>query len=119
MATPSMLPENPLLTQIRQQARQQMQPDTPPPALMPPPGMDTGAPPIMGTPQPTVKAPRGTIQGEQAERNRLISSPPGSGQVYSKITNSGFGQNHPLAGKLRYVAPTFLSAGAGDFPVPS
>ncbi len=91
---------NPLLEQLRQQARQSMQPDTPPPALMPPPGMDTGAPPIQGTPQPTVKAPRGTITGEQAERNRLVGSPAGSGQVYGKITGSDFGQNHPIAGKL-------------------
>lgn len=97
MATPSMLPENPLLTQLRQQRA--AVPDTPPPALMPPPGMD-GPPPIMQSPQPNVQAPRGTVQGEQAERNRLIGSPAGSGQLYSKITNSGFGQNHPLAGKL-------------------
>lgn len=93
-------PENPLLTQIRQQARQQMQPDTPPPALMPPPGMDTGAPPIMGTPQPTVKAPRGTLTGEQDKRNELIQKPPALTQAYNKITNSEFGQNHPVAGKL-------------------
>ncbi len=91
---------NPLLEQLRQQARQSMQPDTPPPALMPPPGMDSGAPPIMQSQQPTVKAPRGTVPGEQAERNRLISSPAGSGQVYGKITGSDFGQNHPTAGKL-------------------
>ncbi len=93
-------PENPLLTQIRAQARQALQPDTPPPALMPPPGMDTGAPPIQGTSQPNVQAPRGTIQGEQAERNRLVGSPSGANQVYGKITHSGFGQNHPLAGKI-------------------
>ena len=45
-------PDNPLLTQIRQQRA--MQPDTPPPSLLPPPGMDQGAPPIMQTPQPNV-----------------------------------------------------------------
>ena len=91
-------PDNPLLTQIRQQRA--MQPDTPPPSLLPPPGMDQGAPPIMQTPQPNVKAPRGSLQGEQDERNRLVASKPGANQVYGDITNSGFGQNHPLAGKL-------------------
>src|ERR1700687_4910054 len=100
MATPSMLPENPLLAQIRQQARQATQPDAPPPALMPPPGMQQGAPPIQSTPEPTVKAPRGSLQGKQDERNRLVGSKPGLSQVYDKITGSGFGQNHPLAGKL-------------------
>ena len=114
MATPSMLPENPLLTQIRQQARQAAQPDTPPPALMPPPGMDSGAPPIMQTQQPNVQAPRGTLQGEQSERNRLVGSKPGAGQVYNRITDSSFGQNHPIAGKLFGGAAQGL-ASVGDF----
>ena len=93
-------PTNPLLDQIRLQARQQaQQPDTPPPALLPPPGAE-GPAPMIQTPQPNVQAPRGTLQGEQAERNRLVKSGPGANQVYGDITNSSFGQNHPLAGKL-------------------
>ncbi len=102
-------PENPLLTQIRQQARQALQPDTPPPSLMPPPGMDQGAPPIMQSQQPNVTdrhfnlanaSPRGSLLGEQQKRSQEVASGSGAGQVYGNITNSHFGQNHPLAGKL-------------------
>ncbi len=102
-------PENPLLTQLRQQMRQPPQPDTPPPALMPPPGMESGAPPIMQSQQPNVTdrhfnlanaAPRGSLLGEQQKRSQEVASGSGAGQVYGNITNSHFGQNHPLAGKL-------------------
>jgi hypothetical protein len=111
MATSPPISENPLLAQIRQQARQQAQtPDTPPPSLMPPPGMDTGAPPIMPqAQQPNVQAPRGTLTGEKNEQARLVGSKPGMSQVYDKITGSDFGQNHPLAGKLLGGAAQGLS----------
>ena len=73
-------PDNPLLTQIRQQ-RAMQQPDVPPPSLLPPPGMDTGAPPIMQTPQPNVvdrhfnqanAAPQSTLLGSSQKRNRQV-----------------------------------------------
>ena len=111
MATTPAISENPLLAQIRQQARQQAQaPDTPPPSLMPPPGMDSAAPPIMPqSQQPNVQAPRGTLTGEKNEQARLVGSKPGMSQVYDKITGSDFGQNHPLAGKLLGGAAQGLS----------
>jgi hypothetical protein len=49
---------------------------------------------------PTVQAPRGTIQGDTTERGRLLSSAPGVDQIASRIEGTGFGQNHPLLGKI-------------------
>jgi len=45
-------------------------------------------------------APRGTIEGDEAERTRLMTTGPGEAQIYGKITGSKFGQAHPLAGKI-------------------
>jgi hypothetical protein len=55
----------------------------------------------IGAPHPQqVMAPRGTIQGDQAKRTEDITKGAGVDQIYGKITNSGFGQNHPIAGKI-------------------
>ena len=43
---------------------------------------------------------RGTLEGDKAERARLLASKPGESQIYSKVTGSQFGQNHPIMGKI-------------------
>lgn len=43
---------------------------------------------------------QGTILGDTAERGRLLDEGPPVDNIYHNITNSGFGQNHPFAGKL-------------------
>ena len=76
-------------------------------------GSDPGPPPAMSAPtagpMPSLAAPtspsvsppiRGTEQGDQLERSRLLSTGPGIGQIHSKIENSSFGQNHPTLGKI-------------------
>lgn len=76
-------------------------------ALQPPPpmqqqmpqGTDLGIPPPQ-QPAPKINAPRGTLQGDQAERSRLEMAGPVSSQVYKRITDSNFGQNHPTLGKI-------------------
>lgn len=57
--------------------------------------------PQLGAPtMPNVVAPRGTVQGDMNERGRLLDTGAGEDQIYSKIANSNFGQNHPIIGKL-------------------
>lgn len=59
--------------------------------------------PQMGqSPQPNVTLgpqPRGTLAGDQQAVQKL-AKPAALETVYSKIANSGFGQNHPIAGKV-------------------
>ena len=50
--------------------------------------------------QPAVKGPRGTLDADKAERTRMLSTGAGEDQIYGKVTNSGFGQAHPLLGKI-------------------
>lgn len=50
--------------------------------------------------QPSIKAPRGTIQGDQAERTRMLNTGAGVDQIYGKIANSDFGQHHQILGKI-------------------
>ena len=76
----------------------------------------------MGSPQPLISMPSSTPQlvtgpkagqailsnGEQpspmqshaVERNRLLAEPAGVDQIASRIQGTGFGQEHPLAGRL-------------------
>lgn len=57
--------------------------------------------PSMGTPaMPNVTAPRGTVQGDENEQGRLLSSGSGISQIAGKVENTGFGQKHPFLGKL-------------------
>jgi hypothetical protein len=44
--------------------------------------------------------PRGTIAGDTAERSRMLSTGPGEDQIYSKVTGSHFGQQHPVISKI-------------------
>ena len=61
---------------------------------------DQGNSPNLAITPPTVKGPRGTLDADKAERSRLISTGPGESQIYGKVTNSNFGQAHPLIGKI-------------------
>ena len=54
----------------------------------------------IGTQQPAIKAPRGTIQGDQEERTRMLNTGAGEDQIYGKVTGSKLGQAHPLLGKI-------------------
>jgi hypothetical protein len=88
-----------------------------PPPMMKPPSTIPSVPPIgadkttagpsgpaMPTlPAPTapsIAAPRGTVQGDEAEQGRLLRTGSGISQIHSKIENSDFGQAHPVLGKL-------------------
>lgn len=66
-------------------------------------------------PQPTVQAPRGTVEGDQARRTELLSHPAALENVYHDISHSDFGQNHPVLGKilggLAQVPATALDVG--------
>lgn len=46
------------------------------------------------------KPARGTLEGDKAERSRMLQTGAGEDQIYGKVTNSSFGQNHPLLGKI-------------------
>lgn len=46
------------------------------------------------------KPARGTLDGDKAERSRMLQTGAGEDQIYGKVTNSSFGQNHPLLGKI-------------------
>ena len=74
-----------------------------PQMTMPMPGGAPSVPPIGSTPQtphPTIQAPRGTVEGDEAHRTELMSKPAGLESVYGKIAHSDFGENHPIAGKI-------------------
>ena len=64
--------------------------------------MSTGAMPNF--PQniaPAIAKPvRGTLGGDEAERQRLMSQGSGISQIHNKIEDSKFGQNHPTLGKI-------------------
>ena len=72
-----LMPPNPAIAA----ARQQMQPDAgPPPAmLLPPDKMPTV--PSLGAPHPAVKAPLGTVTGDENERSRLMATGSGISQI--------------------------------------
>jgi hypothetical protein len=74
------------------------------PAMPPDLGISTGQ---------AVKAPRGTVQGDEAERTRLMSTGSGISQIPDKIENSQFGQAHPTLGKIAGYGLAGL-AGLGD-----
>lgn len=68
-----------------------------------PPGnitMPSAAPSLAPVSQPSVQAPRGTIEGDTNERGRLLSTGSGISQIGSKIENSRLGEAHPFLGKL-------------------
>lgn len=85
-------------------ARQQGQPIQPPPA---PTGMQAPSqiqqPAQIGAPPPRVSLapqPKGTLMGDQQALQQEANKKPALESVYSGITNSGFGQNHPVLGKV-------------------
>lgn len=51
-------------------------------------------------PDLSIQSPRGTVEGDQAERTRELTTGSGISQISKKIQNSQFGQNHPLASKI-------------------
>ena len=53
--------------------------------------------------QPSVKAPRGTVEGDQNYRGQLLDQGSGISRIHSGIENSQFGQNHPVLGKIAGV----------------
>lgn len=84
-------------------------PGAPKPDMGPPPTPANIAPPTasaspegMGTPPPVapIQAPRGSVTGDTNELGRVVGSGSGISQIHSKIENSGFGQAHPLLGKV-------------------
>jgi hypothetical protein len=64
-------------------------PSAKPPVVFGPFGQETG--PV---------AARGTREGDQQERERLLNSGSGISQIAKRIESSGFGQNHPVLGKV-------------------
>lgn len=49
---------------------------------------------------PSIQAPRGTLEGDEAHRTELESHPAALESVYSRITHSDFGEAHPTLGKI-------------------
>jgi len=60
----------------------------------------SGPAPNLAISQPQVTAPRGTVEGDQAERARILKSGAGEDQIYGRVTGSQFGQAHPVLGKI-------------------
>ena len=80
-----------------------LQQQQPPPASIAAPVQMPSAPPDLSigqTPHPAVKAPRGTVEGDTAERSRMLGTGAGVDQIAGKIEGSGLGQAHPLVGKI-------------------
>jgi len=79
-------------------------------------------PSLQAPPAPNIvkaPAPRGTLEGDEAERSRLLSTGPGISQIHSKIENAL--PNHPILGKvLGYGAevPARLAEAAGSMFAP-
>lgn len=58
-------------------------------------------PQLGSPPSPNVSpAIKGTLPGDQLERQRLMETGSGESQIMHRIEGSGFGQNHPLLGKI-------------------
>jgi hypothetical protein len=79
-------------------------PIQPPPA---PTGMQAPsqiqAPPQMNAPQPQVSLapqPKGTLAGDQQAMQQMAAHKAPLESVYSGVTHSNFGQNHPVMGKI-------------------
>jgi hypothetical protein len=70
-----------------------------PAATIPPIGGGLTVPAIGGV-APSVKAPPGTIDYDQQKVAELRAQKPALENIYGKITQSGFGQAHPTAGKV-------------------
>lgn len=90
------------------------QPIDPPPPMMASPAMPT-ATPILPQRSPSIvmgpnrgqemysngqSIPMGSLPGQKIERQRMIAAGPGEEQLYHKIADSGFGQRHPILGKI-------------------
>ncbi len=99
MANPSIPPPDPTMTAPGVLPGMLLpHPDAGPPAgniSMPSP-----TPSLSSSGQPTVKAPRGTVEGDTNERGRLLSTGSGISQIGDKIEHSRLGEAHPLVGKL-------------------
>lgn len=79
--------------------------DASPPPMAPVKMPDGGVPQLIsdtgGMPAPPhVIAPRGTTEGDTNERGRLLDTGSGVSQISHKIQGTGFGQDHPLLGKI-------------------
>lgn len=74
-------------------------PDDIPAPAMSPMHMDSPAPTLNAPSQPNVSGPiRGTLQGDQLERKRLLDTGSGESQISNRI--QGALSNHPLLGKI-------------------
>jgi hypothetical protein len=74
------------------------------PISMPQPDLSITAPQkpfVMGPTGQTInQAPKGTLQGDQQERERLQNSGSGISQISKRIQDTQFGQNHPTLSKI-------------------
>lgn len=85
---PNMAPAPPVIPQ-----------DAPPMAPMRMPGSDP-IPSLGAPPMPDVIGPRGTTTGDEAYRGKLLNEGPAIPQIAHRIEGTGFGQNHPILGKI-------------------
>lgn len=77
----------------------------PHPDMGPPPGnitMGSLAPSLSVLPsdQPSIKAPRGTVEGDTNARGALLGQKPGVENIASSVEGSQLGKSHPFFGKL-------------------
>lgn len=73
------------------------------------PSQGTVAPQPMPQMPQHVPAPRGTIEGDQAELSRKLSTGSGISQIAGKVEDSGFGQAHPTLGKIAGIGAQTLA----------
>jgi hypothetical protein len=70
--------------------------------IMPPPSGSSRVPSLSFSESaaPAIQAPRGTLEGDQNALGATLKKPAALESLYGRISNSNFGQNHPVIGKV-------------------
>lgn len=91
------LPQAPVITP---QMKAGIAPDAGPAPAMSALHMDSPMP-VLNAPQPNVSGPiLGTTQGDTLNRQKIMGDGPGVEGIAKNIEGTGFGQRHPLLGKI-------------------
>src|ERR1700737_3740388 len=103
-ANPAPAMNAPVITpQMKAAAQPQDAGPTPASAPMKMPGTDS-VPSLGAPPSPNIhvlgSSPLGTLQGDKDELQRKLTTGSGESQIMHRIEGTGFGQAHPMLGKI-------------------